>query len=139
VSRSDLYPLGRVSRLYGLPESRLREWGTRGLLAPSLDSPDGRQYTFQDLVGLRTLVRLLEAGVPPRRIERRLTSLKALLPEVRYPLAELRIEVIGRSRVLVSHRSFLLEPGGQMVLRFEEGRDARAPEQSSPRPSQPRD
>jgi hypothetical protein len=52
---------------------------------------------------------------------------------------ELRIEVIGRSRVLVSYRSFLLEPGGQMVLRFEEGSGARAPEQSSPRPSQPRD
>jgi len=120
MKRSEAYSAGQVCRLCGLPESRLRDWERRGLVAPSLDSHAGRAYSFQDLVGVRTLVRLTGAGVPLASVERILTSLRSLLPEVRHPLAELRIEVEGRSRVLVSYRSSLLEPGGQLVLRFEE-------------------
>lgn len=120
MSRDHVYSLGQICRLCGLPESRLRDWEQRGLVAPNLDSPAGRFYSFQDLVGVRTLMRLLRAGLPLQSVERMLASLKKLLPEVRHPLAELAIEIEGRSRVLVSYRSSLLEPGGQLVLRFEE-------------------
>ena len=49
----DLYARSEVSRLFGIPESRLRYWDRTGFLGPSGQLGARRLYTFQDLIGLR--------------------------------------------------------------------------------------
>jgi len=115
----DLFGRAEVSRLFGIPESRLRYWDKTGFLAPSGDADGKRLYTFQDLIGVRAAKSLLERGTPLRRVRASVESLRATLPHVIRPLAELRISSEGE-RVLVHSERAKWEPtSGQLVLDFD--------------------
>jgi tetratricopeptide (TPR) repeat protein len=115
----DLFARAEVARLFGLPESRLRYWDRTGFLAPSGETEGRRLYTFQDLIGVRAAKALLERGAPLRRVRRSVESLRATLPHVIRPLAELRISSEG-DRVLVQTERAKWEPSsGQLVLDFD--------------------
>lgn len=63
-----------VSRLTNLSVRRLHSWDRSGFFKPAFaDSntrrPHSRVYSFQDVVGLRTIARLLEAGVSLRDVK----------------------------------------------------------------------
>jgi uncharacterized protein (DUF433 family) len=65
--------LETVSQLTGLSESRLRRWDTTGFFTPSYALPNRRRphsriYSLEDLIALQAIVRLLENGVPLRRL-----------------------------------------------------------------------
>lgn len=124
----DLYTRAEVSRLFGLPESRLRYWEKTGFISPSgrapqadpaEDASERRFYTFQDLIGLRAAKSLIEQGTPLQRVRRSIESLQKALPHVIRPLAELRISSEG-DRVLVQTDRAKWEPtSGQLVLDFD--------------------
>jgi Flp pilus assembly protein TadD len=115
----DLYARAEVSRLFQIPESRLRYWDRTGFLAPSGQIGARRLYTFQDLIGVRTAKMLIERGVPLRRVRKTVEALRGSLPNVVRPLSELRVVADGQS-VVVRDEKALFEPRtGQLVIDFD--------------------
>jgi DNA-binding transcriptional MerR regulator len=115
----DLFARAEVARLFGLPESRLRYWDKSGFLSPSGETEGKRLYTFQDLIGVRAAKALLERGTPLRRVRRSVDSLRATLPHVIRPLAELRISSEGDRVVVQTERAKWEPSSGQLVLDFD--------------------
>jgi tetratricopeptide (TPR) repeat protein len=74
-----------------LSERQLQTWEHQGLV------PTTVEYSFRDLIALRTIGELRARRIPVRTIGRALDSLKRRLSEVRDPLAELKIFSDGRN------------------------------------------
>src|SRR5437588_12339633 len=91
-----------VARLLGLTVAQVRGFARDGFLTPGRRGGGGRglQFSFQDLVILRTAKALVAARIPTRRIRRALKKLRLELPRGR-SLAELRITAEG-DRIMVS-------------------------------------
>jgi DNA-binding transcriptional MerR regulator len=89
-----------VARLLGLTVAQVRAFARDGFLTPV---PRGTrrtlQFSFQDLVILRTAKALVAARIPARRIRRALRKLRLELPRGR-SLAELHIAAEG-DRIVV--------------------------------------
>lgn len=108
-----------VSRLFEIPEGRLRYWSQTGFIRPSVRRGNRAYYTFQDLIAVKVAKGLLDAGLPLQRVRRSLTSLKIRLPEVDSPLAKLRIRCES-DRVLVSATDGTFDATtGQLLLDFD--------------------
>ncbi len=114
------YTLGDVARICGVAPGRLRYWRRMRLLEPRRRGRQSASFEFDDLVSVRTLVSLLEQGVPLRRIRRSVESLRETLPDVDLPLGALRVSEASSGDVVVRHEGCLLQPDGQLVLDFAE-------------------
>jgi DNA-binding transcriptional MerR regulator len=64
----------QAARLSGCSTAQLDAWRRIGLLVPDETEPGG-PYSFRDLVALRMVASLLDAGLPMRRIRRAVTEL----------------------------------------------------------------
>jgi tetratricopeptide (TPR) repeat protein len=107
-----------VARLLGLTVAQVRSFARDGFLTPTPARGRGPlQFSFQDLVILRTAKGLVAARIPPRRIRRALRQLRQQLPRGR-SLAELRIVAEG-DRIVVSDGETAWNPeSGQTHLDF---------------------
>jgi tetratricopeptide (TPR) repeat protein len=115
---ADLYSRREVARLFGLTEGRLRYWERTGFLEPSAGEGARRQYTFQDLIGVRAAKGLLDRGVPLKEVRRSVEALRSTLPKCVRPLTELRVTADGQT-MLVQDEAGVYEPRtGQRVLDF---------------------
>jgi DNA-binding transcriptional MerR regulator len=69
-----------VCRLVGITYRQLDYWARTGLVTPSVRAADGsgshRLYSFGDLVELRIIRRLLDAGISLQRIREAITYLR---------------------------------------------------------------
>lgn len=89
-----------------------------GFVSPARGSRNQHQFSFQDLVLLRTASALQSARITPKRIVRSLAELRAQLP-AELPLSGLRITAVG-TRVAVHDRHGPREAEtGQLVIDFE--------------------
>lgn len=88
------YTTRDVASLLGLPERRIRAYARAGLIEPARGPRNEYDFSFQDLVLLRTAAELSRVHVPARRIADALQRLKAQLPAGR-SLSELRIHAAG--------------------------------------------
>jgi len=120
------YTLGDVARICGVPPARLRYWQRTKLLEPCRRGLRRVGFEFGDLVSVRSLVALLDQGVPLRRIRRSVESLRERMPDVERPLGALRVWHEGSGRVVVRHEGCLVEPDGQLVLDLGSGTESRA-------------
>jgi len=113
------YSLADVARIFAVSPARLRYWQRTELIPAS--PGDARQPTFgfRDLVCIRTVMALLERGVPVRRIRRSVARIRERIPEIERPLDSLRVWVEGSDRVVVRHQGSWVEPDGQLVLDLE--------------------
>jgi DNA-binding transcriptional MerR regulator len=68
------YTAIQAARLSGCSPAQLDAWRRIGLLVPDADDPAG-PYTFRDLVALRMVASLLDAGLPMSRIRRAVAEL----------------------------------------------------------------
>ena len=84
----------QAARLGGCTRSQLGHWRRSGVVVPA--EPDGR-YSFRDLVALRVVVSLLEAGLPMVRVRTALEVLRAESATAGDDLAGLRIVTDGVS------------------------------------------
>ena len=84
------FPAAQAARLGGVTRSQLGHWRRSGIVAPS--ETDG-QYSFRDLVALRVVCSLLDAGLPMVRVRAALAVLRDSGDE----LAGLRIVTDGVS------------------------------------------
>jgi len=107
-----------VAKLLGITVAQVRSFARDGFLTPAPGRRRGRlQFSFQDLVILRTAKGLVAAHIPSRRIRRALKQLRQQLPRGR-SLAELRIAAEG-DRVVVSDGETAWNPeSGQTHLDF---------------------
>jgi tetratricopeptide (TPR) repeat protein len=76
------YTLADAAALLGVTEARVRSLVARGLL-PARGRPEGRAFTFRDLVLLRSAKGLADRHVTPRRIRTALERLGTQLPSGR--------------------------------------------------------
>ncbi len=91
----------------------------------STDGPAGLRpdFDFRDLVCVRAILALLDRGISVQRIRRAVSVLQENIPDLDDPLAALRLWSDGSERIVVEHDGVLIEPEGQMVLDFGEGRE----------------
>ncbi len=68
------YTAIQAARLSGCTSAQLEAWRRIGLLVPD-DSEPGGPYSFRDLVALRMVASLLDAGLPMSRIRRAVAEL----------------------------------------------------------------
>jgi tetratricopeptide (TPR) repeat protein len=109
------YTRADVRRMLRIGERQLRTWERLGLISA------GPGFSFSDLIAFRTLQKLRDNGVPPRRIGQALKSLKDKLKEVKYPLAELRIVSDGRAIAVYSAGDKMEAISGQLLFDFDTG------------------
>ena len=73
----------QVCKIVGITYRQLDYWARTGLMRPSLQAAHGsgsqRLYSFQDIVQLRVVKRLLDAGMSLKRIREAMDILKAQL------------------------------------------------------------
>src|SRR6059036_4152579 len=110
-----------VAKLLGLTVAQVRGFARDGFLSPPSRLGRGArrelQFSFQDLVVLRTAKALVAARIPARRIRGALKNLRHQLPRGR-SLAELRIVAEG-DRIVVSDGTTAWNPeSGQTHLDF---------------------
>src|SRR5213593_2274863 len=106
-----------VAKLLGLTVAQVRAFARDGFLTPGRGPRGELQFSFQDLVILRTAKGLVAARIGTRRIRGALKRLRAQLPRGR-SLAELRIAAEG-DRIVVSDGEATWSPeSGQMQLDF---------------------
>jgi tetratricopeptide (TPR) repeat protein len=107
------YSRAEVRRILRINENRLRSWERHGLCEPRA------AFGFQDLVALRTLLRLSDGRIPPARVRDSMDALRSRLKNVRRPLLELSLHPAGR-RVAVDLPNARMEAlTGQLMLDFE--------------------
>ena len=78
-------------------------------------------YTFRDLLALRAASSLLDAGASVRQIRDALTALRRQDPELKEPLAEVRLVLEGDRLIAQSDRVRFDPRTGQMVLALDSG------------------
>lgn len=113
------YSLADVAKIFDLSRARLRYWQRTQLIPASPGDERQPTFGFRDLVCIRTVMALLDRGVPVRRIRRSVARIRERLPEIERPLDSLRVWVDGSDRVVVRHEGSLFEPDGQLVLDLE--------------------
>jgi tetratricopeptide (TPR) repeat protein len=115
VSRLEqIYGLRELTRILSLTPRRAGQLRRLDLLRA-----DGLGYTFRDLLALRAASALLDAGASVRQIREALAALRRQDPELKQPLAEVRLVVDG-GRVLAQSDRVRFDPRtGQTVLDLE--------------------
>jgi tetratricopeptide (TPR) repeat protein len=116
---SDVFSLGEVAKLLGMSTGKLRSLDKNDVVAPSGRRRGRRAYTFQDLIALRAARDLLKQKVRLKDVARAIDSIRAALPAVTKPLAELTIVSDGRQVVLKSQSGSYEPVSGQMLLDFD--------------------
>jgi len=110
-------------RLTGVTYRQLDYWARTGLLRPSVRAATGkgsrRVYSFQDIVELRVVSRMLASGVSLAAVRQAVRYLTTNYEDVNRPLAQLTLVADGR-RILVrtENPKQLVDAtaGGQVVV-----------------------
>lgn len=112
------YGVRDVERLLRLSRSTIRSLIAAGFVAPARGPRGAWQFSFQDLIVLRTAQALADAKVPPRRITRSMRELRRHLPES-MPLSGLRIGAVADHVVVREGGGRWQAESGQYLLEFE--------------------
>ena len=112
------FTTGEVAKILDLPGARVRSFVRAGFLAPSRGRRKQLEFTFQDLLLLKTAKGLLSSRVPAKNVLRMLSSLKRQLPDDRH-LATIKIYADGRRVVAWDGRARWQPDSGQFVFNFE--------------------
>ena len=112
------YGVRDVEKLLRLPRSTVRSLVQAGFVTPGRGPRGAWQFSFQDLIVLRTAQELCAAKVPNRRIARSMKELRRHLPEA-MPLSGLRICAVADRVVVKEGASHWQADSGQYLLAFE--------------------
>jgi len=112
-----LFTTGEVAKILNLSDSRIRSFVRAGFVAPGRGEKKTLQFSFQDVLFLKTAKGLLDSRVPPKRIIRMLSSLKRQLPDDQH-LSSLKIYADGRRVVAWDGRARWQPDSGQFLFNF---------------------
>lgn len=107
-----------VAKIAVLPEARIRSCVRAGLLAPRRGRQGQLEWSFQDLLLLKTTKGLLDARIPMGRIRRMMASLKRQLPDEQ-TLSSLTIYADGRRVVAWDGTARWQPDSGQFLFNFD--------------------
>ena len=113
-----LFTTGEVAKILNLPDSRIRSFVRAGFLTPARDPKKTFQFTFQDLLFLKTAKGLLDSRVPAKRIIRMLSSLKRQMPDDRH-LSGIKIYADGRRVIVWDGKARWQPDSGQFLFNFD--------------------
>jgi DNA-binding transcriptional MerR regulator len=109
----------QVCKIVGISYRQLDHWTRKGLIKPSVADANGsgtqRLYSYEDVVELRTIKQMLDAGISLQRAEAAITHLRANLGE---DLASADLVIHGKDSMLVRTKDELVDllRGGQGVM-----------------------
>lgn len=115
------YASGDVERLTGLTQRQLSYWTTTGLIQPQDIRGSGRgrrlRYSYEDLVRLSVIKRLLDSGMSLQAIRRGVAFLRTL-PGIAEPLTDVYLASDGSTIYAQRNTDEVLDAlrDGQMVL-----------------------
>ena len=112
------YGVREVEKLLRLTRSTIRSLIQAGFVAPARGPRGAWQFSFQDLIVLRTAQELSAAKVPRRRITLSMKELRRHLPEA-MPLSGLRICAVADRVVVREGSSHWQADSGQYLLSFQ--------------------
>jgi tetratricopeptide (TPR) repeat protein len=113
-----LFTTGEVAKILSLPGARIRSFVRAGFLAPTRGRRKRLQFTFQDLLLLKTAKGLLDSRVPAKNVLRMLSSLKRQLPDQGH-LSSVKIYADGRRVVAWDGKARWQPDSGQFLFNFE--------------------
>jgi Flp pilus assembly protein TadD/DNA-binding transcriptional MerR regulator len=113
-----LFTTSEVAKILNLPGSRIRSFVRAGFLAPARAERKTFQFTFQDLLFLKTAKGLLDSRVPSKRIIRILSSLKRQMPDDQH-LSGVKIYADGRRVVVWDGKARWQPDSGQFLFNFD--------------------
>jgi tetratricopeptide (TPR) repeat protein len=113
-----LFSTAEVANIVNLPDSRIRSFVRAGFLAPAKNKTGTLQFTFRDLLFLKTAKNLLASRVPSKRIVTILSSLKRQLPDEQH-LSSLKIYADGRRVVVWDGKAQWQPDSGQFLFNFD--------------------
>lgn len=112
-----------AKRLTGVTYRQLVYWDKTGLVRPSIKQARGkgsrRVYSFEDLVELRVVARMLASGVTLPAVRKAIAFLKRHYADVTRPLARLTLVASGKSvlaRMDDDRRMIDATANGQVVI-----------------------
>ena len=108
-----LFTSGEVQKIVGLTQRKLGYWDDPALVRPhgrpAQGSGSRRIYTLLDVVRLKLILRLRQAGLSLQKIRRALIILSDL-PDEPAPLAELEVVTDGQRILIRKSNEQLLDP-----------------------------
>lgn len=111
------YTVRDIERLLGLSKSVVQGFVEAGFVAPQRGERNEMQFSFQDLILLKTAQGLAAARIPPRRLKAALARLRAELPPS-LPLSGVRISAVDGRIVVQQGSSQWHADSGQYLLAF---------------------
>jgi tetratricopeptide (TPR) repeat protein len=127
-----------VAKILNLRDSRIRSFVRAGFLAPGRGRKKSLQFTFQDVLFLKTAKGLLDSRVPSKRVIRMLSSLKRQLAKDRH-LASIKIYADGKRVVAWDGKTRWQPDSGQFLFNFDARSVMQRVKLSLPRPKRPRE
>jgi DNA-binding transcriptional MerR regulator len=112
------YGVRDVEKLLRLSRSTIRSLIAAGFVTPARGPRGAWQFSFQDLIVLRTAQALADANMPPRRIMRSMRELRRHLPDT-MPLSGLNIGAVANRVVVREGGSRWQAESGQYLLGFD--------------------
>lgn len=128
-----LFSTSEVAKILNLPDRRIRSFVRAGFLAPAGNKTKTLQFTFQDLLFLKTAKALLASRVPVKSILRILSSLKRQLPDEQH-LSSLKIYADGRRVVVWDGKARWQPDSGQFLFNFDARSVLRTVKLPAPKP-----
>ncbi len=121
VSGVVVYSFADTARILRVSPARLRYWERTALVnASSMTDAGEPVFAWQDLVELRTLVRLIDRGIPVQRIRRSLDRYRRRLEEGVPSVSALALADVGADAVALHHEGAWEAPNGQLLFDFDE-------------------
>jgi len=111
------FSASEAARILQTIEGRVVTLARLGGIVPSIGADGAPEFTFQQLLLLRTTKGLLDAGVPSRRVRRVWSSLRRQLTDL--PLTSIRILADGNRAVAWDGSARWQPESGQFLLEFE--------------------
>ena len=113
------YTTRETARILDVPVARVQGFVRAGIVVPRRSAGNsGYMFNFQDLLVMRTALRLESSDVSRRRVNAALRALRDRLPDDR-PLSSLRILVQDGELVIDDDRARWSPDSGQTLLDFE--------------------
>ena len=118
VNRSKLFTAAMLADLLDLPLAAIRLWQRRGLIVPVETIHNLAYFDINEVLTAKALRELLQSGISPQMLKKRLQSIKNAFPDIAKPLAQLSLIVEGKD-ILVKKEGKLLDQRGQGRIDFD--------------------